>query len=181
MLFDYTKAPEEELIQEVVKGYIHAYGELYKRYRDEVYQYIFYRYVEKSEVEDLTQMVFIKAWEVIMNSWVKNQNFRALCYQVAHKLMMDHWSTQNQEYLLREHQLLQDIAIPPEEPVIVNDESRALVENIRSLDTILQEVIICRFVIELSLAETAKALGLPEEHVRGLLYSALKKIQIGVK
>jgi RNA polymerase sigma-70 factor (ECF subfamily) len=179
MLFDYTTAPDEKLIQEVVRGYIHAYGELYKRYRDDVYQYIYFRYVEKSEVEELTQQVFIKSWEVITNSWGTKQNFRALCFQVAHNLMMDHWSEKNPEALVRENRLLQEITIPPEEMVAVNDETRALVENIRILDTILQEVIICRFIIELSLAETAHALGLSEDQVRGLQYHALQKIQVG--
>jgi RNA polymerase sigma-70 factor (ECF subfamily) len=179
MAIDYATAPEEKLMQEVLRGYIHAYGELYKRYRDEVYQYIFYRFVEKTEVEDLTQLVFIRAWDTIMNSWGRKHSFRALCFQIAHNLMVDHWSTQKQEPPVGEGQMLHNIALPLEEPKIFDDEGRALVENIKSLDTILQEVIICRFVIELSLAETAHTLGLTEDQVRGLQHHALEKIQVG--
>jgi RNA polymerase sigma factor (sigma-70 family) len=40
-----------------------------------------------------------------------------------------------------------------------------------------QEVLICRFVSQLSHAETAAVLGLNESHVRVLQFRALKKLQ----
>jgi RNA polymerase sigma factor (sigma-70 family) len=48
---------------------------------------------------------------------------------------------------------------------------------IQSLDTNLQQVIVCRFVGGLSHAETAQIMGIKEGHVRVLQLRALQKLR----
>ena len=181
MLSDYSKASDEKIIKAVIQGDTQAYGELYKRYLDDIYRYVYYRAVNHLEVEDLIQEVFIKAWEVILKNQPKKYNFRALVYRIAHNLTVDRWRTKKQEISLEKVESLPAPMLTPEQLTESNEESLDLAEAIRELQPQLQEVFICRFINGLSHAETAHILELTEGHVRVLQHRALKKIRIAIK
>ena len=180
---DYSKASDEKIIKAVIHGDIQAYGELYERYLDEIYRYVYYRAANHLEAEDLAQVVFIKAWEMILKKQPKKYNFRAFVYRIAHNLMVDRWRTQKQERSLEVENVesIPDPAPTPEQIMLSNEESHNLAEAIRELEPRLQHVFICRFINGLSHAETAQTLGLTEGHVRVLQHRALKKIRVVIK
>ena len=92
---DYTKASDEELIKAVIQGDNHAYGELFNRYLNEIYRYVYYRVASNHlDAEDMIQVVFFRAWEVILNNQPKKYNYRALIYRIAQNLTIDRWRTQ---------------------------------------------------------------------------------------
>lgn len=173
-----SRLPDEKLLKKVISGDTRAYGVLYERYVDEIYRYVYYRVAKNSlETEDLTQTVFIKAWDVILQDRTENYNFRALIYQIARNLTIDRWRTSKTELSINE--LLMKSDIPKlEQQIILNEESDELVHAIRELEPKLQEVVICRFINGLSHAETARSLGRTEGYVRVLQYRALKKIRL---
>ena len=169
---------DEKIIKTVISGDTRAYGVLYERYLDEIYRYIYYRVAKNSlEAEDLTQVVFIKAWDVILQNRTENYNFRALIYKIARNLTIDHWRTLKTELLIDE-QLMEGANPKLEQQIILNEESDELVQVIRELEPKLQEVVICRFINGLSHAETARSLGRTEGYVRVLQYRALKKMRV---
>lgn len=181
-MIDYSRSSEEKLIKAVIKGDSQAYGELYKRYLDEIYRYVYYRVAGNHlEAEDLIQIVFIRAWEVMLRNKPKNYNFRALVYRIAHNLTIDRWRTQKQEYSLeaKQFETLKSTAPTPEQSAKSNEEIDSVTTAIKGLDPKLQQVFICRFINGLSHSETAKTLGLTESHVRVLQYRALKRIRLG--
>ena len=183
MTADYSKLSEEVIIKAVIAGNSQAYGELYKRYLDEVYRYVFFRVNSNHlEAEDLIQIVFIRAWEVILRDQSKNYNFRALVYRIAHNLTVDRWRIQKQEYSLEDKRFetLQSPTPVPEQLAKSNEEMDSIALAIKELDPQLQQVFICRFINGLSHSETAQALGLTISHVRVLQYRALKKIRLGL-
>ncbi len=173
-----SRLPDEKLIKKVISGDTRAYGVLYERYLDEIYRYVYYRVAKNSlEAEDLTQVVFIKAWKVILQDRTEKYNFRALIYQIARNLTIDHWRTSKTE-LLFDEQLMESANPKLEQQIILNEEGGELVQVIRELEPKLQEVVICRFINGLSHAETARSLGRTEGYVRVLQYRALKKIRV---
>jgi RNA polymerase sigma-70 factor (ECF subfamily) len=178
-----SQISDGEIMDLVCAGNERAYGELFKRYLDEIYRYLYYRVARnQQEAEDLTQEVFIKAWDVIIKTKKrkKKSNFRALLYRIAHNLSVDRWRTSKDEQSLQEEDLGVDAAdfTTPEKRVLVQERSQALAAAVRELDPQLQNVFICRFINELSHAETAQCLGIKEGHVRVLQHRALKKIRI---
>ena len=180
---DYSNASDEKIIKAVIQGDVQAYGELYKRYLDEIYRYVYFRITNHLESEDLTQAVFIKAWDVILNNQPKKSNFRALVYRIAHNLTVDRWRTQKKELSFEEANVeaLPASLSTPEDLMLSNEESDELATAIKELEPQLQQVVICRFINGLSHAETADTLGLTEGHVRVLQHRALKKIRVGIK
>ena len=56
---------EAELVQRAMKGDGAVFGSLYERYLDAIYRYIFFRVGNAADAEDLTEQVFLKAWEAL--------------------------------------------------------------------------------------------------------------------
>jgi RNA polymerase sigma-70 factor (ECF subfamily) len=183
---NFSQISDDEIIDLVLGGNSRAYGELYKRYLDEIYRYLYYRVARnQQEAEDLAQEVFLNAWEAISKTRKrkKKSNFRALAYRIAHNLSVDRWRTHKDEKPLQEEDLgvMGADFVTPEKKVLAQEQSQALAAAVRELDPQLQNVFICRFINQLSHAETAQSLGLKEGHVRVLQYRALKKIKINLE
>ncbi len=140
---------------------------LYERYLVPVYRYCYFRVGSELDAEDLTEMIFLKAWESLPRKQV--QSFRAWLYRIAHNQVVDYLRTR------KETSTLERLEIPTDRQD--REDGRALVQAIVRLDEQDQEVLVCRFVSQLSHAETAAVLGLSETHVRVLQFRALKKLQ----
>lgn len=73
--------------------------------------------------------------------------------------------------------LVRDRQESPEETVLGRDEVGSLVAAMRSLARRQREVLACRFVLELSIAETAQLLELSEGSVKTHTHRGLKALQ----
>ena len=60
-----SETAEEQLIQRAQQGDAAAFGALYEQQLAAIYRYIFYRVGNVAEAEDLTETVFLKAWEAL--------------------------------------------------------------------------------------------------------------------
>ena len=177
---------EAEILTLVRDGDTRAYGELYNRYLDEIYRYLYFRVARNQpEAEDLAQEVFLKGWKALTSGSRsrKKSNFRALLYRIAHNLAVDRWRTEKDEMSLEDGrpsiQASEDEM--PEYQILTTEQNQELAAAIRELDPNLQDVFICRFINVLSHAETAQILGLKIGHVRVLQHRALKQIRITIK
>lgn len=176
MAVDPANNHHSELVERALNGDAEAFGDLYELYLDEIYRYIYYRVAEPAEAEDLTEMVFLKAWEALPESSEPMDDIRAWLYRVAHNLVVDQHRTRKPTVPLEESLDHGDHATP-ERAALTLDASRELALKVAQLKPILQQVLLCRFVSEMSHAETARTMGLREGHVRVLQYRALKEIR----
>lgn len=180
MANEYAKKSDNRLIKEVLRGDAQAYGELYQRYVEEIYRYIYYRSARnRIDAEDLTQMVFMRAWKSIMKNTTDQYHFRSLAYTIARNLTIDQWRARKDEIALEdvEEERLSNPLADPEQNALTLERMDELQMSIRRLDPIMQDVIICRFANQLSHSETAKVLGITEGNVRVLQHRALKEIR----
>jgi RNA polymerase sigma-70 factor, ECF subfamily len=67
-----------------------AFGELYDLFVDRVYRYLYFRTGQQAEAEDLTEQVFLKAWEAIGRYRWQGRPFLAWLYRLAHNVHIDH-------------------------------------------------------------------------------------------
>ncbi|WP_250035679.1 RNA polymerase sigma factor [Paractinoplanes maris] len=65
----------------------------------------------------------------------------------------------------------------PADTVLARDRRRQLVERLRLLDRRDQDVLVCRFLLDLSEQETASALGLPKGTVKSRTSRALARLR----
>ncbi len=68
----------------------------------------------------------------------------------------------------------------PEEEAIILDRRRRLLATIRELPVELREVVACRYLLELTEAETALTLKLPAGTVKSRLHRALSTLRTEV-
>ncbi len=80
-----------ELVDRAVAGRdAVAFGSLYDCHVDRVYRYLYYRVGNRPEAEDLTEQVFLKAWEAIHRFRWQGKPFLAWLYRLAHNVLVDH-------------------------------------------------------------------------------------------
>lgn len=157
-----------------------AFGDLYERYLEPIYRYVYYRVPTVEEAEDLTETIFLRAWEtLIMKKSTKVENFRAWIYRIAHNLTIDyHRKKRPAQFESSEIDYPADTVLTdPELEVQQKLSAQALHKAISNLEETYQNVIILRFFNKLSHAETAEVMDIQEGNVRVIQYRALKRLQ----
>ncbi len=174
---NYNNKQIEELVKKSQKGDSEAFAELYEHFVTPIYRYIFFK-VKKEDVEDLTETLFLKAWENIKKYKKKrNTSFKSWIFRIAHNLVVDHYR------LTREHGSL-DPRIKetrreanPIDKTDLNLNNENLKFAISKLKKNYQQVLILKFINELSNEETSKILKKSEGSIRILQFRALKALK----
>ncbi len=152
-------------------GDAEAFAALYERYVDRLYRYIYYRVGNRTEAEDLTEQVFLKAWEAIRRYEERGVPFGAWLFRLAHNLVIDHYRT------TRPTQSLEATGGPtpadPDRLLSLRLELADLQQALARLPEEQQAVIILRFLEGLSHQEVARLLGKSEGAVRVIQHRAL--------
>lgn len=167
---------ESELVQQAARGDATAFGELYRLHLTEVYRYIYYRVGNAGEAEDLTEHVFLKAWQAIGRYRDQGVPFAGWLYRLAHNAVIDFHRTRHEALSLDEAMDTEDDQIGPEELTARRLDVQAVQKALRRLTPEQQQVIILRFVQGLNHSETAKVMGRNEGAVRGLQHRALESL-----
>lgn len=164
---------ERELIRRAQEYDSRALAEIYERYYQAIYNYIFYRVSDDSLAEDLTAEVFLKALEAIESFAFRGVPFSAWLYRIAGNLVIDHFRRQPKQpsLPLEETQIFSD-----ENPIDVLERGLTQQELRRALDGLTEDqkqVIILKFVDGLSNTEVARVLGKTEGAIKSLQHRAL--------
>jgi RNA polymerase sigma-70 factor (ECF subfamily) len=171
---------DDELVLRAGRGDKLAYGVLYERYLDLIFRYVFYRVANREEAEDLTEQVFIKAWESLPHPDREKpiRHFKAWIYRIAHNMIVDHHRTKKEWLAFNDKTVIGKATNEnPESIVAIHQENQVLAKAIAGLEPQMQQVLIHRFINGYSHAETADLIGLKENHVRVIQYRALKNLR----
>ena len=155
-----------------------AFGHLYERYLDDIYHYLFYRVSGEQDAEDLTEKVFLKAWRALTSYPPQQISFRVWIYRIAHNTAVDYYRTRKKTADFDQLEEVQsDEMMRPEQVVSVNERNHSLLEAIKQLKEDHQDVLLCRFVVELTHLETAAVMERSEGAVRTLQFRALDALR----
>lgn len=152
-----------------------AFGQLYEAYIDRIGRYIYYKVGSREEAEDLTEQVFLKAWENIKGFRGEPGAFPVWIFRLAHNLVIDHHRTRRDTSELNE--FIVDARPNPEEEVGVRLDNEQLYQAISRLTPEQQQVVILRFIQGMAHAEVAAIMGKNEVAVRGIQYRAIVALQ----
>ena len=153
-----------------------AWDEIFQRYYQRVYVFVFCRVGDATAAEDLTADVFVEAWKGIRRFSYRGTPFVSWLYRIAHNLMADFWSRRNRtrtQPLGEGHREAADPEDSAERVALWQSVASAM----RRLTREQQQVIVSRFVEGLSLAETASLMGKNENAVKQLEFRALKSVR----
>jgi len=163
------------LVLRAQKGDSQAFGQLYLKYLDKIYRYVYFRVrCQMEEAEDLTEQIFYRAWESLEKFDSKKGTFQAWLYRIAHNLVIDHHRKMKKEAPLPVdfpdgNNLLEDLKS--------DERKQALMSAVNQLSDEQQQVIILKFVEEMSNSEISLIMNKKEEAVRALQSRALKRLR----
>ncbi len=138
-----------------------AICELYDRYQNQIFRYLWSRLPDRETAEDLAGEVFTRMVAGLPKYQAMQAPFPAWLYRIARNLLIDHYRKNGKqvEFSLEQVDHLGTDAGDPAGTI----EGRLFVERVRvglqGLHPSEQEVIVLRFFIGLSLQETASILG----------------------
>lgn len=157
-----------------------AFGKLYDQYVTPIYRFIFFRVKGQEDAEDLTTEVFLKTWQYLTNGQRSIENFKALLYRIANNSVVDYYRQKDQEVnFLEEDQWLQitDLTYNLEEDVRKKDDIKHLHQSINKLENSEKELLIMRYIDDLSIKEIAGILEKNEGTIRVALHRATKALK----
>ncbi|MFZ5559894.1 MAG: RNA polymerase sigma factor [Patescibacteria group bacterium] len=175
------KINKEKLIKIVKKakrGDEKAFSYLYEYYISPIFRFIYFRIKSYEEAEDLTQAVFLKAWNALPNYQQKKNPFSSWLYTIARNTIIDYWK-KRKEWKISDlaRDTIKDSRRPIYDLIEEEEDFRVVKEAISLLSEDQQEVIILKFIEELSNKEIAKIMNKKEDAIRQLQSRAIKSLK----
>lgn len=166
---------EESIVRRAQGGDRDAFRALFERYRDPVYGYIRRMVGDEDLAADLTQDVFLRAYQALPRLKAAGA-FRGWLYQIAANRVRDHWKRPAPEMLSLDGGSDADagpaVADPQPGPdrVAVRKELRAAVSQaVDLLPPERREVVLLHHLHGLEVRDIAQALGVAEGTVKSRL------------
>ncbi|RJP49029.1 MAG: sigma-70 family RNA polymerase sigma factor [Anaerolineaceae bacterium] len=166
---------EEDVLARASHGDKDAFGLLYERYTERIFNYVYYRTGNVHDAEDLTARVFQRAMNHIHNYTDRGVPFSAWLYRIAHNLVAN-WHrdrSRKQEIPIDDLPVLPARGDHPETTLVRTEEQDALLRLIRRLPPERQNLLILKFVENLSNAEIGQIMGRSEGAVKSLYHRTL--------
>ena len=170
------------LMERAQLGDAEAFRALHDTYARQVRRFVASRMPE-SLADDLTNETFLRAWRALSGFQWQDRNPLAWLLTIARNLIADHWS------LLRNRLEIPSEDISPawhtsapgaEDIVLDRAEAAGLREAVRKLPPAQRRCVELRFLAEMSVRETAEAMGRQDTAVRALQHRALRSLATSV-
>ena len=164
---------EESIVRRAQQRDEEAFTQLYEANFDKIYRYVALRIGDKTEAEDMTQQVFLKALQSLSSFKWRGISFSAWLFRIAHNQVVDYLrkKTKQATTLLDE-----SLVSSNSDPQLVAEHKldiEQLLSATKRLTEAQREVLSLRFAGELPVAEVAKVMGKSQGAVKALQHSAI--------
>ena len=155
---------------------INAYfSEIYDQYVKKIYRFIYLKVSSVETAEDLSSEVFLRLYKHIQDSKPVIENPQAFLYQIARNVIADHYRGQKVQLVSIEKTFIEieDIGDPTQEQAETSIEMDRIKQALTQINDDYQDLIIWRYIDELTVPEIAQITGKTEENVRVGVHRAL--------
>ena len=169
------ESEEQDILLRASQGNLEAFGLLYEKYVERIFNYVYYRTGNVHDAEDLTARVFYRALNHIRTYADRGVPFSAWLYRIAHNLVAN-WHrdrSRHQEIPLSDAPTIHYKGEPPEVALMQTQERDALLRLIRRLPSERQHLLILKFVEHMSNTEIGETMGRSEGAVKSLYHRTL--------
>jgi RNA polymerase sigma-70 factor (ECF subfamily) len=166
----------ESIVDRAICGEIAAFGRLYDIYVDRIYRHIYYRVADVEEARDLTQEVFIKAWQALPKYKRSKTPFLGWLFTISHNRVIDYYRTKKDHDYLNDANIIEDREGSPEKFAEAQFTRQEIRRAILQLPEDQQQVILMSFIEGFEYKEIAVALNKTEGNIRVIIHRALKRM-----
>ncbi|MBC8100366.1 MAG: sigma-70 family RNA polymerase sigma factor [Armatimonadetes bacterium] len=170
----YPDLSDSELVI-LAKDDKNAFGELYERYVKKIYNYLYYRTGNQHDAEDLTARVFYRAMSHIETYTERGIPFQAWLYRIAHNLVANWHRDQGRRKVIPLDEFIASSlrSESPDKSAEDREERELLLSAIRRLPEERQQLLLLKFVDELSNADIGDIMERTEGAIKSLYHRTL--------
>ena len=180
---------EEKLIlKRALAGKKEAFSEIYDFYVIRIFRFIYLKTSSKETAEDLASEVFLKYWKRIkkgmedesLGEVIANDKTKSFLYKIARNLIIDFYRKKEPSTVEIDSDIKDKIQDQKQDIlayISAKQEVEEMMEALRKLKSEYCEIIILRYVEELSISEIAEIIGKSSGSVRVQLHRATKALK----
>jgi len=168
---------EKIIFLKLKSGDSDAFAFFYDKYVTRIYRFVLIKVSSKQVAEDLTQDIFLKTWQHLVDKrHVKS--FQAFIFRVARNTVIDYYRQSNKQELPLEY-VPDDIDLSEniEKDLDAALDTNKLLKKIRQLKPEYQEVLLLRYLEDLSIDDISKVIQKDKNNVRVTIHRALAKLK----
>ena len=156
-----------------------AFGQLYERYVDRIYSYIYYRVGNVQDAEDLTARTFYRALDKLNTYEDRGLPFSAWLFRIAHNLVANwHRDRSKRRFLPIEKLWWQsEDRVSPQEQVEQEEEQRDLWAAINRLPEERRNLLLYKVNTTLSNLEIGEMMNKSESAIKSLYFRTLAALR----
>lgn len=168
----------DKLVRRATRGDTAAFGEIYDIYVDRIYSFVRARLNDPHDAEDVTAIVFTKAFEAVGAYDSRGIPFGAWLFRIARNATIDH--VRRSARVPEPCEDLEDKIGPSD--VLIEDmvarkvDSEAIRTCVERLTEDQAAVIACRYYFDLDVRQTARTLGRTPGAVKALQHRAMRSL-----
>lgn len=170
---------KEEALQ---PGSPEQFVKAYDHYAPLIYRHAVSRVGNRETAEDIASQVFLKAWEYLETAARPVENVRAFLFHISHNLICDHYRKRKFETVAFDALTERHAPQTPEKSSHVFVEEREIIleveQTLALLDEAYRDVLVWRYVEELSIEEISSISGKSPNVIYVTLHRALKKLRV---
>jgi RNA polymerase sigma-70 factor (ECF subfamily) len=150
---------------------------LYNEFFDKIYQYVYYRTGRDRQIaEDLTSEIFLKALEKFTTFDEEVGSFNSWIYMISQNHVIDFYRTQKKLLSLDEISDVPERSMRINEKLQIKEQYNVVLTAIHSLPESYQEILILKYINQLSNKEIAEILSKTQVSIRVTLHRAIKAL-----
>ncbi len=167
-----------KLVRQAKNGDSEAFGAIYDLLLDRIYRFVFFRVGRREDAEDITEAVFLKAWQALGAYKESGVPFEAWLFRITRNAVIDHWRTKKQTVSIEAFGDIEDSHhLLPDETVDRKSQIDQIHKSLRRIKSSYQEIIVLKFFEDKDNKEISSILGKPEDHVRVLQSRAIRALK----
>lgn len=157
-----TEATVRNLVKKAKGRDPEAFGLLYDEYVDQIFRYVYYKVGNFTEAQDLTGQTFLKSFENIDSYEMRDVAFSSWLYRIAHNLVVDFFrrESKRENVPIEEQPPTTSNRGNPVETVLADLESERLYRAMGKLTHNQREVLVLKFIDNLSNNQVAEIMGI---------------------
>ncbi|PWD99512.1 RNA polymerase sigma factor [Marinilabilia rubra] len=170
---------DNQLVIQAKKGHTEAFSTLVDRYRQKVFQSAMGFLHNPDDAEDLTQEIFVKAWNAL-DGFDQRSAFSTWLYRIAVNKAIN---------VIRKNKIRSFIGLNEagnepfstesnaEEAITVKEQKEEIKKAVDQLNNKQKKAFVLFYYQDLNMKEVAEVLGISQKAVESLVFRARKKLQ----
>jgi RNA polymerase sigma-70 factor, ECF subfamily len=157
------------------------FSQIYDKYIDKIYRFIFLKVNSKETAEDLSSEAFTRCWRKLQDNQGNSsaiENPQAFLYQIARNLVVDHYREKGKaQFISADFVPVIDPKGDIKEKIELSSDLSMVRTALAGLKNEHQELVIWHYLDDLSIAEMSKILNKSEGTIRVALHRAMKSLK----